>query len=306
MEANLTVVEAPARQTLSATAAAYIKQKKDANRTEAEMQARNVSAEFLHHTKKRFVDEIKIEDITRFQDVLRKRGCEPRTIANKHARLISWLTSAGVDPAIFPPKPRYEEQLPTIYTSDQIEKLLATPNSYMKLVILIALKLGLRDQELQHAEFSDINREHRILRVQGKAKWNFHVKAYEQRDIPIPDDLFEELMNWEKEHPKQSLILATRKGNPNGKLLFALKRVARNAGLNCGRCDGCNSKSRECREFDLHKFRRTYITTLLRNNVDLRTVQAFAGHKDLASTMRYLTPAAATETRAKINVIKWR
>jgi integrase len=176
----------------------------------------------------------------------------------------------------------------------------------MKIAILIALELGLRDQELQHAEFSDINREHRTFRVRGKPKWDFHVKAYEQRDIPILDDLFEELMTWEKEHPQQSLILATRNGNPNGKLLAALKRVARNAELNCGRCDGCKSKSRECGEFELHKFRRTYITTLLRNNVDLRTVQAFAGHKDLASTMRYLTPAAATETRAKINVIKWR
>jgi site-specific recombinase XerD len=30
------------------------------------------------------------------------------------------------------------------------------------------------------------------------------------------------------------------------------------------------------------------LTTLLRNGIDLRTVQSYAGCKDLASTMRYL------------------
>ena len=63
--------------------------------------------------------------------------------------------------------------------------------------------------------------------------------------------------------------------------------------------------ARECQEFTLHKFRRTYITTLLRSGVDLRMVQAYAGHKDIASTMRYLRPASAKEAQAKLNGIEW-
>jgi site-specific recombinase XerD len=40
---------------------------------------------------------------------------------------------------------------------------------------------------------------------------------------------------------------------------------------------------------ELHSFRRTYATTLLRKGVDIRTVQMLLGHSDIESTMRYLT-----------------
>jgi site-specific recombinase XerD len=43
----------------------------------------------------------------------------------------------------------------------------------------------------------------------------------------------------------------------------------------------------------------------LRGGVDLRTVQAYAGHKDIASTMGYLRPASAKEAQAKLNTIEW-
>ena len=58
-------------------------------------------------------------------------------------------------------------------------------------------------------------------------------------------------------------------------------------------------------QWTLHKLRRTYATTLLRNGVDLRTVQRFMGHSDMNSTMRYLRPASSKETQAAVNAIKW-
>jgi len=39
----------------------------------------------------------------------------------------------------------------------------------------------------------------------------------------------------------------------------------------------------------------------LRAGVDLTTVQAWMGHKDLASTMRYLKPARDKEALRKVN-----
>jgi integrase len=55
----------------------------------------------------------------------------------------------------------------------------------------------------------------------------------------------------------------------------------------------------------LHRFRRTYITMLLRSGLDLATVQRYAGHSDLASTMRYLRPESAVETQDRISAIVW-
>lgn len=293
------------RKTLVRSAASYIKDAEDRGASEAALQARSVSDEFLRMLKKTYVDEVEREDVFRFHKALKKRGCKERTIANKHQRLTSWLRFAGVDKSILPPTPKYEEALPTIYSRDQISTLLAEAKPYMRMAILLGLKLGLRDGELIHAEFSDINRAEKTFRVQGKPQWDFKIKTHEQRDVPVPDDVLAALDTWKSENPGQALILGTKNSKPNVKLLRALKRLARQAKLNCGRCEGCQSKHRECREYTLHEFRRTYITTLLRNGVDLRTVQAYAGHKDIASTMRYLRPASAKEAQAKLNTIDW-
>jgi integrase len=301
-----TFVDKDDRKTLAKTAAAYIRDAQQRGAMEAADQARLVNEEFRKLlNRKTYVDEITRDDIFRFHTALRKRGCSDRTVANKHQRLTSWLRFAGIDKTILPPVPKYEETLPTIYTSDEISTILAEAGPYMKMAILLALKCGLRDQELMHLEFSDINFTEKTLRVQGKPRWNFRVKTHEQRFVPIPDDVLDELKAWKEQHGGKSLILGTKNGNPNTKLLFALKTLARRAKLNCGRCEGCKSKRRECEAYTLHKFRRSYITTLLRNGIDLRTVQAYAGHKDIASTMRYLRPASAREAQGKLNSVVW-
>ncbi len=293
------------RKTLTGTAAAYIRDAEQRGAMEAAEQARLVKDEFLRTTRKTYVDEINREDIFRFHEVLRKRGCEDRTVKNKHQRLSSWLRFAGVDKGILPPTPRYEEALPTIYARDQISTLLANASPTKRMMVLIGLKLGLRDQELQFAEFSDIDWAEKTFRVRGKPVYGFKPKTWEQRDIPIPEDLVTDLREWKAIHPSQQLILPTSTGNPSGKLLKSLKTLARQSGLNCGHCRGCKGKPRECREYTLHQLRRTYVTRLLQSEIDLRTVQAYAGHKDIASTMRYLRPASAKDAQEKLNKVKW-
>lgn len=71
----------------------------------------------------------------------------------------------------------------------QISTLLADDEPLMHITMLLALKCGLRNGELMHIEFFDIDTSEKTLRVRGKPQWNFKVKDYEQRDIPIPDDL---------------------------------------------------------------------------------------------------------------------
>jgi integrase len=306
-DTDVQIIALPGRRTLKDTAAAYISDAEGRNANEAAEQARLVSAEFIDLMRKKqktYVDQIDRDDIFSFHSALRKRGCADRTTANKHMRLASWLRFGGIDKAIIPPVPRYEEKLPTVYTSDQIRALLVAADPYMRICILIGLKCGLRDQELMHLEFRDIDWAERTLRVQKKEQWGFDVKTWEQREIPVPDDLLTELAAWKKAREGQSLILGTRNKKPNTKLLRTLKRMAHRAGLSCGRCTGCLDVH-ECQEFTLHRFRRSYLTTLLRSGIDLRTVQAYAGHKDLASTMRYLRPATGSEAQARVNAIEW-
>ena len=204
-----------------------------------------------------------------------------------------------------PSKPKYEKQLPTVYDAEELGSLMKAADGYMRLVIELGLKCGLREQEMVYLEWGDIEWNEKILRVQGKPSWGFKVKDSEQRDIPIPDDLLEHLKAWKESHGTGKLVLGTDSKTPNTHLLRQLKRLANRAELNCKVCNGCTGTTKECEDWTLHKLRRTYATTLLRNGVDLRTVQHFMGHADIESTMRYLRPAGTKETRQTINAIQF-
>lgn len=275
---------------------------------EAAEHAQRVLDEFLPCVVGSYLSTIKREHVLAFHKRLRQRGLSDRTIFNYHERLRSFLRFHGVDvkdQKIVPPPPKYVAGLPEIYTADQLAAVRAAASPLMKMVVDMALKLGLREQELMYGEWSDVDWDRRVYRVQEKPRYRFKPKDNEQREITIPSDLLEDLKAWREKHPKTRLILGTSTDQPNGHLLRLLKRTAKRADLNCGQCEGCKGQLQECRDWYLHRFRATYLTSLLRGGVDARTVQAMAGHSDLTTTLKYLKPAAATEMHDKVSAIEW-
>jgi integrase len=302
-DAGVTLVETPGRTYLRRAAKLYIQDRKDAGAMEAARQAENVTDEFIACCGKTFVDEVTKDDVVAYHRWLRKQGRTDRTVANKHQRLRSFFRFAGIDvAAIMPQKPKYEKELPTVYTAAEVSALLGAADDYMRLVIGLGMKCGLRELEMVYLEWPDIHWTDKVLRVQGKPHWKFKVKDSEQRDVPIPDDLLALLKAWRTKHKQTRLVLGTKKDRPNMHMLRQLKRLVNRAELHCGTCEGCTTV-KECSHWTLHKLRRTYATTLLRNGIDLRTVQHFMGHADLASTSRYLRPAGSRETQTAITGI---
>jgi integrase len=305
--AGVKLEEESTRLNIRRAAQNFVRDAESRNAHEAAKQNRVVMDEFVATVPKTFVDEITREDVLRFYIGLRKRGLSDRTVANKDARLRSFLRFCKVSPAdIMPPKPKYEETLPTVYEGDEIRILLESADEYMTLVIELGNKCGLREQEIMFLEWTDLNFDTGVLRIKGKPLWGFKVKDSEQREVPVPKDVLDMLRAWRMKNPATRLVLPTIHGTPNSKLLRTLKRLAKRAGLNCKNCDGCHSSLGECQQWQLHKLRRTYATTLLRNGMDLSTVQRHMGHSDLASTMRYLRPASAAASQDAINAIVWR
>ena len=309
--AGLKVEAADTRKTLKEAAKEYIEYTDGKQATEAAEQARNVTDEFMKIARRTFVDEVTRGDVLKFHQALRKRGCSDRTVANKHARLKSWLLFAGHDKCQLPPKPKYELQLPTVYTTDQISSILGAADPYMSIVILLALKCGLRDQEIAHLEWSSVDLHKKVLRVRANSRFGFKVKDSEQREVPIPTDLLNELKVRKDANPNTTLVVGTESDTPNRKLLRTLKRLVSRNKLGCGHCEGCKAArgSRKewtgCSEWTLHKFRRTYATRILQAGSDVKTVQALMGHADLASTMRYLRPAESAGLQDLVNRVKW-
>jgi integrase len=227
-----------------------------------------------------------------------------RTIFSYYMCIRKWLLEGGADAKIFPPPPKYEEPEVTVYSPEQIKSLFALVTGDLRIALNLMLKCGLRRKEVAFAYFSDINFADKTILVRGKPEWDFKVKNRIQRYIPVPDDLLEELRPWEADHPSQRLIIQTAKGGPELRMIRHLKRFVYLHGLRCGRCHHCRAGNPNCEDWELHKFRRTYITGILRH-VDLRTAQEYAGHSRITSTERYLRPASATEGQSRVSSIDW-
>ena len=250
-----------------------------------------------------------------------KQGLSERTIANKQDRLRSFFRFLKLDTKWMPGKPKYEQKKPDAYSPSQLAAIRQAAEPYMRLVIDMALQLGLRERELMFAEWSDVSFEERRFKVQAKPEYGFMTKDKEQRILAAPVVLLQRLTAHRATQSEGTrLILATSSGKPNTHLLRTLKRLAHRAGLNCGHCQGCKPRSlkvrkhpertikvgEECEQWTLHRFRRTCLTMMHRNGeFDAKSVQEFAGHSSLSTTLRYLASADHKETQAKMNAL-WR
>jgi integrase/recombinase XerD len=62
-----------------------------------------------------------------------------------------------------------------------------------------------------------------------------------------------------------------------------------------------SSKCPYCSRWFLHKFRHTYATRHLQDGIDIRTIQQWLGHRDIASTMVYLKGVRNRDVQARLN-----
>lgn len=289
--AGVSVVEPATRKTIKAEAARWVKDTEDRGAKEAAQVNRTALAKFQYaNPRLAFLDEITAESAVAFWNFLRKQGKSDRTVYNAHMRLTGFLRFAGIDYKAWRLRaPKFEKKLPNVYTQDEIDRMLAAcKRDYNRVLITMLAKTGLRDQELMHLCWTDVDLVEGKLRVSAKPQYDWMIKDYEQRDILLPPALVGLLKAWRKSNPDSKLVLGTLNDKPNTKFLLAVKSIAKKSGI-------LNAT--------LHRFRRTYGTTLLRGGMDLRTVQLMLGHSDMESTMRYLSPATGDEVRSKINAI---
>jgi integrase/recombinase XerD len=295
---------------VSKAATAYIEHLKRMGHNEAANNARLTLDEFVPLCPTPIVLMVNREMVTKYIAKMRERGLAERTIHTRFVRLKSFLRFSKVPLAFLDGvKVQYEQKEVDTYTREQVDNLLGLARGSLKLALEMAYMLGLRFSELIHAEWGDVNWEAGVYRVTSKSHYGFKIKDKEQRSITIPTPLLDHLRA-HKEKSRCRLIVPTKNGKPNQNLLVSLKRLARRAGLNCGHCAGCmkhTDRHQECRQFTLHKWRRSALTTLLRNDVDVRTVQGIAGHSSLKTTLKYLEAlkAGSPEMRSKVDAVKW-
>lgn len=159
-----------------------------------------------------------------------------------------------------------------VYEEEELEQFFKACTSQECAIFKTFYYTGLRDQELAHLHWADLNLQKGILAVRAKAQEGFIPKDWEERQIPLHPELVELLKSLPRKHPH--LVFPSFRGKPNGHLLRMLKTVQDRACLP-GR-------------WYLHKFRKTFATRALERGADIRTVQQLLGHKNITTTARYL------------------
>ena len=248
---------------------------------------------FTESCPKLYLEDIDRRDLLKFSAFLRDdKDQAPRSTYNKFEILMAFLKAQGIRGLAGKNDwPRFTEEEPEIYEQDELDKLFAACDAEERLWFEFFLMTGMREQEVMHAYWSDVNFSHATVRVTHKPDRGWTPKAYKEREIPIPAKLAASLKAWRSKSDKSCpLVFPTAGCNPKLDFLDCLKAVADRAKL-------------DKENFWLHKFRATFATRCLWAGVDLRTVQQWLGHSDMESTMRYLKPSRSQQVREKVNEI---
>jgi integrase len=248
---------------------------------------------FTESCPKLFLHDIERKDLLKFCAFLRDdKEQAPRSCWNKFANVMSFLKANDIRGLVKKNDwPRYTEEEPEMYEPEELDTLFAACDAEERLWYEFFLMTGMREQEVIHTYWSDVNFTAATVRVSHKPDRGWTPKAYKEREIPIPAKLVKGLKAWKAKSDKTcSLVFPTAGCNPKLDFLDCLKAVAERAKLDKD-------------DFWLHKFRATFATRCLWAGVDLRTVQQWLGHSDMESTMRYLKPSRSQKTREKVNEI---
>jgi integrase len=235
------------------------------------------------------LDQVDRHDLLKYARSLEKDGLSPRTVSTRWTALMSMLKFHSVHGLTKRgDAPQYVEEEPEAYRKEELDALFKACNPHYYLLYEFYLKTGFRMQEVMYLQYSDLNFEQNMVSVTAKPAYDFIPKRWMERTIPLDKRLAAKLQARRNDAKANDLVFPTRNGRPNTKHLLALKRIVKRAGLDDG-------------SYWLHKFRATFATESLRNNIDVRTVQMLLGHHSLQSTMRYLQPARGPAMQEKVN-----
>ncbi len=223
--------------------------------------------EFAKFCGKSYIEEIKRTDLIAYRNHLLDAGKAQVTALNKLMSVATWLkkntvvTITGLLKAEdWPKKPDTE---PRPYSDAEQDAMMEAANPEERLLLRFFLGTGMREQEVAHAEVSDIKDNY--IQVQAKQQWGWSPKTDAgSRKIPLGDGLLADL----RAHCSEGLLFPNpTTGRPEGHYLRIIKKIAERAGVVGAGC---------------HRFRGTFATEQVRARVlDLRDIAKIMGHENL-------------------------
>ena len=163
---------------------------------------------------------------------------------------------------------------PRFLTVEECQRLLDACPPDLYPIYFTFLNTGMRKEELEYLEWSDIDLKRRRIRIRRKEDWQ---PKTGERDILINDpllNLLNELKLKNDKTVKSRFVFCYRDGTRlKTKLREKLIQIAKQAGI--------EDLTR------VHTLRHTFASHLVMNGVDLPTVMKLMGHSDIQTTMIY-------------------
>ena len=261
----------------------------------------NVEKHLIPALGHRRVGQLTVSDLDAFASRKLAEGCAPATVNRVRETLRSALSTAVRQDRLTRNVARYGGGVgaspPPVdhYSNDELARLLthARTEHYGPILVLLA-RTGLRIGEACGLRWRDValtTTPPRLSVVWQLDKWGNIVDPKSpsaRRTIPLRDDVVVELRGWrERQRVWQDrlgegfdnphgLVFTTRTGRPISKrnIARAFERARDDAGLDHG---------------TLKTLRSTVATQLAAGGLHPRRAQAFLGHADMSTTMKYYT-----------------
>jgi len=241
---------------------------------------------YLQHLTEKGVDhpnDVLREDVLDHMGGLQAQGMSVRS-ATRHLsairrfhRFLSGEGLASQDPTEGFESPRLGRPLPHFLSNDEVEGLLAAPDSTAEngprdaAILELFYSCGLRISELAKLPLRDLSLEEGSLRVRGKGS--------KVRLVPIGARAAQRVQAWlrirEQGPLKASTLFVSKQGKRMSRTSVwqVVKQHARTANIQ--------------QNVTPHMLRHSFATHLLDNGADLRAVQEMLGHADISTTQIY-------------------
>jgi integrase len=239
-------------------------------------------------TRPKYVEDIQRMDVLRFiHTYLKQVGNSDHTRWNKFLHLRQFLSENNHNVFMAGDAPKYGQRAPEVYTDEEVRRFFSKCDPIQHVLFSVLYSCGLRLGEVLTLRWRDINLKERFIYGDERPEYNWKPKKCHVRDIPISQELATELLKL-KENAIYPLVFHIGTGKPIHDMLEMCKRIARRAGI-------------QPEEAYLHKWRATFCVELLRQGVDLPSIQALMGHKDLETTARYCAPLKKLALRDRLD-----
>ena len=182
---------------------------------------------FRNSYTKTYVDEVTREDILKFTSDCFDQGLVPRTVYDRLVTVLQLFKRHGFKGLVEASDwPSYVETIRPIYEPEEIAAMLQHADQDEAILIKFCLSSGFRDREIRYVTWRDVDFRNSVVRVTAKPIWRFKPKNYEERAVPLPAAMIEQLQELKarRNATPAELIFPNTKGKPNSLHIEVVKR----------------------------------------------------------------------------------